>query len=92
MSKHTPGPWYVGYGETWASINAETGEPSRLALCNEQDGAVNFANARLMAVAPELYEVAETLLDYAREFPEIDLPTFPLILAANALRKVRGEA
>lgn len=62
MSKHTPGPWdaAIEHG-CHAVIAAVAGEPKAVAIVGNRtpdDGyeATRFANARLIAAAPELLE------------------------------------
>jgi hypothetical protein len=64
MSEHTPGPWHV------EPLESET---DALAICKAHDGAVativpwdtldetDYANACLIAAAPELLEVLERI-------------------------------
>jgi len=78
--KHTPGPWRVGWLE---SYNGATGEPEafvyRLPAGNEEETAHNRicvrgsktlmdcdADARLIAAAPELLNALEAFIAYDR--------------------------
>lgn len=70
MSKHTPGPWTRGWGNfvyQGAKFNPQqmgrliaTCEPSSR---TQKDWDQVFANARLIAAAPDLLEALEDLLD-----------------------------
>lgn len=65
MNKYTPGPWrYVGFGGTHVLARngrciADAPQP------NGMDPEEGFANARLIASAPELLEALEALLESA---------------------------
>lgn len=69
-TKHTPGPWEIGYGDnshslgvfTKKMLDTGTAEPpiclvSPITLANDTDNA----NARLIAAAPELLEALEAV-------------------------------
>lgn len=60
-STHTPAPWRVG-GNT-GCVNQIAIEPT--IGCAYGAGEEVLANARLMAAAPELYQLARLFLDYA---------------------------
>jgi len=73
MSKHTPGPWYVGtdYGDQCRHIyankkvrDADGDEWNPLiAVTDDDETLVNWeANARLIAAAPELLEALKGML------------------------------
>ena len=70
MSKHTPGPWYISEtGPKW-SINVGNGGDSNkhiaMVSCYQEftnDHTENLANARLIAAAPELYELLEEIVN-----------------------------
>lgn len=57
MNKYTPGPWRAEHASIWADNNL-------IAECTLPGGSAQeaLANARLMAVAPELLEALEELL------------------------------
>lgn len=59
MSKHTPGPWT--HDETWGLILSRDG--SEVAACHagrSGSKAETQANARLIATAPDLFELVRT--------------------------------
>ena len=64
MSKHTPGPWTRSYSN-YIYQGKDTASKGRLvAICEpttrtQEDWDQVFANARLMAAAPELLEALE---------------------------------
>lgn len=69
-TKHTPGPWMVGYGEAVGigeiyGVGIDT-EPDWTPVCmlslSEKVNEVDEANARLIAAAPDLLEACETAL------------------------------
>ena len=70
--KHTPGPWRVekpylddeGYREIpiQADVDGKTVTPAAVCLQFPNLGEMQEANARLIAAAPELFEVVEALL------------------------------
>lgn len=78
MSKHTPGPWKYwsdnGYGDTRFYIAQEDGAPytsgySDVATLiaetvSGEKKAVQEANARLIAAAPEMLEALEGIADH----------------------------
>ena len=65
-SKHTPGPWNIGWGLVW---NAARGITSRVSgeawKWKNKDGfeSESKANARLIAAAPDLLEALQGMVD-----------------------------
>lgn len=61
--KHTPGPWKLGYSETFGhQVLIQTEYPcdsTRIILAQSH----NEANARLIAAAPDLLEACKALLE-----------------------------
>jgi len=58
MSKHTPGPWHAAGNEIKDAANRSIGR----ALSWPGEAGINeFANARLMAAAPELFDALKLL-------------------------------
>jgi hypothetical protein len=71
MRKHTPGPWNRGYGNhIYQGARHDPTNPGRLvAICEpstrtQEDWEEVWANARLIAAAPELLEELEALVEY----------------------------
>jgi hypothetical protein len=98
MSQHTPGPWAVGPVHQREAIRVIDPHGSTLAWCgapqrvsNEGSHTIDGeqrANARLIAAAPDLLDLAEQMLAVASVEMSSDL-----IAAADAvIRKARGEA
>ena len=72
-AKHTPGPWSFGYG-----VTTEYGEVFGVGVTTKPDwtvvcavsrpgdvNAIDEANARLIAAAPDLLEFARSVVRYA---------------------------
>lgn len=72
-AKHTPGPWDVErHGVVTAMVSGHrrqvalsTGDAAMHAPSEQTMEAIQEANARLIAAAPELAEALEELLDWA---------------------------
>lgn len=66
MDKHTPRPWSVRYDFVVQAASFEVGRlvPVAQPYGVNTDGTDLFANARLIAAAPELLEAAEIALSY----------------------------
>lgn len=68
MNKHTPGPWRIRENGQRISIDSESVDFLGLAEINPSGNTggiptqLNRANARLIAAAPDLLEIAEGLL------------------------------
>lgn len=70
MSAHTPGPWIVVTGRYSTIIRKEFRTDHHMDICSAVHGymyaddekANQFANARLIAAAPELLEVVGRLM------------------------------
>ena len=73
-AKHTPGPWSFGYG-----VTTEYGEVFGVGVTTKPDwtvvcavsrpgdvNAIDEANARLIAAAPDLLEALQVMLDAAQ--------------------------
>jgi hypothetical protein len=68
MSEHTPGPWHVkDFDGDQIMVRGERSMP---AVCTGPD---RWANARLIAAAPELLEAAKLALDIAEEWISSEL-------------------
>ena len=90
----TPGPWSRGYADEndQRYVGAENG---RLVCVCAHEGVGGLipemeANARLIAAAPELYAVAETVLQIWEAGTKGHKP-FPAASLRAALAKARGE-
>ena len=105
MSKHTPGPWYVGRQGNLCRIYAE-GEPHAIArtygpglngigVC-ELTGPRSVADARLIAAAPELLEVVIAFMDAIHLAPDMESIRAGVraadLKARVAVAKVLGDA
>lgn len=93
MAKHTPGPWtrkfgqdvYQGSGPFDALRLIATGTPTN---GSPDELAEAFANARLIAAAPELLEALDELLAAAENF---ERPSDKAIASARAaIAKAEG--
>lgn len=107
MSAHTPGPWRSDFGNNRASIIAkiehEVAQVFTLRSTNkeeDQNREVMIANARLIAAAPDLLEVASGLTELPAPFSACSLPgcVCPSCrflglreMALAAIKKVRGQ-
>ena len=71
-AKHTPGPWEVEYK---VNVKSSKGDFVASCGCNGRDIDVSIANAKLIAVAPELLEALELMTGIADKYcksPEIE--------------------
>ena len=91
MSAHTPGPWaaeptnpHDGW-DGWEVCGADGFRVCDAHGC--QSNVVRAANARLIAAAPELLEVAEMVLGMAT----VDMPQELIDAAGIAVAKARRE-
>ena len=57
MSGHTPGPWSA---DKWAPKWTVSAPEAHYSVCHLEDCNNAEANARLIAAAPELYELAKS--------------------------------
>lgn len=91
MSKHTPGPWYVGR-EDENTGEIEVNSDGRPYVCLVLPGAIDEvtpANARLIAAAPELFDFAR---DYISAYQNgFDGDDHLMLLAKSLVAKVTGE-
>ena len=83
MAQHTPGPWTEN---THWEIYAENGKHLAIVSWQFPDVKEGIANANLIAAAPDLLEVAETMVTYERSLP----PKF-VDMAREAIAKAKGE-
>lgn len=92
MSKFTSGTWSVGIDGTYGPyVYADDGDAiiAVIRSCghiseSEKKEAVRQANARLIAAAPEMYEVIKALL----EEPPLIGPNYALMDATSKARKL----
>ena len=68
MSNHTPGPWTAEFhGSVWHIEEGSGVQLSCVYVWTEDDGEKEAAaNARLIAAAPELFDVASRLAEWGR--------------------------
>ena len=103
-AKHTPGPWsFVDHSWCDKSVYARLHETDerRIALfhldedASEDEEAVEIANARLIAAAPELLDALQSLLFDAEQFAKV-IPPYQnaesIALARAAIVKATGRA
>lgn len=90
MSKHTPGPWYVGR-EDQNTGEIEVVSEDRPYICLVFPGAIDEvtpANARLIAAAPELLEA---LIGFMNEFGDKSINNKNVWNARSAIAKATGK-
>lgn len=98
MSKHTPGPWNNGIGqivfqgEGWDPY----GRQRRIATCEpstrtQKDWEETWANARLIAAAPDLLAALTQISDYARKDGDA-IAQHLAVIARAAIAKATGES
>jgi len=105
MSKHTPGPWKVHgpyYGEDvdpeepgkqWLSIDdAEDDELAVLVNRLGEPSAQQYADARLIAAAPDLLAALEELITLADDGAFIDLADIEATPISQKLRAAIAAA
>ena len=86
---HTPRPWHIhrhGYEsmyQAWEFIESEYGSPIA-GIWDPTGTSEQFANARLIAAAPDLLEALESILPF--------LVGGEAIVASAAIRKAKGGA
>lgn len=76
MSKHTPGPWYVEFGEAY-NVRADHGGivaqihnlKGRHGIGGRIDANEASSNARLIAAAPDLLEALQRSLNWLASYP-----------------------
>jgi hypothetical protein len=98
--KWTKGPWWVEIGEgeddegVFYVCHEETVSPDTTICAFEGENPQDGPNAKLIAVAPEMYEALSELHDIVNGIIEGDYQpdSFTLQPARLALKKARGEA
>jgi hypothetical protein len=89
----TPGPWAVHPVNAWVCVADSLDENPVCAMCRTADnidGDATFANARLIAAAPELYEAGFRILECI-DHPKARIRQLDIDALRAALRKARGE-
>lgn len=91
--KHTPGPWITFQPRGDGSVPVRTGGLG-LTICYVHDGAIcdAIANARLIAAAPELLEVAQEILDRGYVSESIPEERDDHLALKAAIARARGDA
>ena len=80
-TKFTPGPWFVTASMESGPVHAGNGDVI-VGYCEHNAGrmsAEQWANARLVAAAPEMYDILETLVGICDE------PTDDHVFATDAV-------
>lgn len=87
-AKHTPGPWAIRYDYV---VQAQSFDGGRLVPVAQpygvnSDGTDLFANARLIAAAPDLLEALSKFVEFAEQYGEVVFSGggMPVIDAMNA--------
>ncbi len=77
MSEHTPGPWRLSRerGVTAETIHAENDSLLACVYLNSGAERAGFANARLIAAAPDLLEAARDAYAVLRNRHNASIPT-----------------
>ena len=90
-SSHTPGPW------EWTQYSPTTAEHHSASLSSSDDDGVLFhqaawqvsnANARLIAAAPEMYELLEIVESYYHDAPQLHPHDWGTIV--NVARRIKA--
>ena len=88
-AQHTPGPWWQGSTLDDSVFAAGGGDEVCVAVCPERsvisDGAETYANARLIAAAPDLLEALKAVVAVA------DRKTVEFERARAAIAKAEGR-
>lgn len=94
---HTPGPWQMGDG---FSVDAQCtiignlddeGGSGHTVICDvNEDPDAYYANARLIAAAPDLYAALRLLVADVADYPAWQRPCRALDLAQAAIAKAAG--
>ena len=72
MNQHTPGPWKWQRGERWwrlcAGVEGTPKALKRVLVVDQKSGSriypINHADARLIATAPEMYDLLQSVSDH----------------------------
>jgi hypothetical protein len=100
MSTHTKGPWHMGVGNGNGNVFAdsgrtrlESGGTTLYPICQVNNGwneAEDAANARLIAIAPELLDALQGLMEYVGGWDAA--ADHPCGKARDAITKATGGA
>lgn len=101
MSHHTPGPWlHMAFSASVPALDlpvrhivAPVGERPVCAVASRGTALESFANAALVAAAPELLEAIKSLRDHAyymAEMTGIPVPTGLVAVFESAIAKAGG--
>jgi hypothetical protein len=86
-TKHTPGPWKIGNDETSVSSSDDF-----VCDCRSNfDGNLDFANARLIAAAPDLLAVLQELEESSSYWSDYDVPVGIVDRIKAAIRKATHQ-
>lgn len=93
MSKHTPGPWSFDEGSEDVLVEALSKDRKRVVreICHVLDDgedAETKANLRLIALAPELFEVLEGIVVNSDQYDVVDESWWEA--ARELIKKVRA--
>lgn len=98
MNKHTPGPWhrsygnYVYQGSHWLTDRKRLIAIAEPSTRTQEDWDQVFANARLIAAAPDLLEVLSEIVDEGRAYERKSSNKITwLEKAEEIIKKARGE-
>jgi hypothetical protein len=98
QTQHTPGPWNRGYGNFVYQGERVAPEQRLVAVCEpttktREDWEQVFANAQLIAAAPELLQALQELQKEMRAVVRLDVKKhFSLMLADAAASKAIAKA
>ena len=88
MSKHTPGPWAI-YVNAPSDIVIRKMSKDGYELCSIARVSSGYANARLIAAAPELLEALKDIAEWTERYTA---PGHPIATVAQAaIAKATGE-
>lgn len=97
MSGHTPGPWHIDYaaagGGNIQSVNGPVAN-TRWFGNTQKEALEDFANARLIAAAPDLLEALKDLARSLSDSDEDGLTEYAdvMVAARSAIAKAEGRS
>lgn len=100
--KHTPGPWKVSpewpfpdeQGRKHDAVVVEFGNGEQALICSFEHSVMRGsqnANARLIAAAPDMYEVCLQLDNWGKSIPDLNELRKIRKLARIAINKAEGK-